>query len=57
MTPRRPRALRCAASRLRGVAKPPVTVTDPPAGLHIERDVGVPTRDGTVLRLNVFREA
>ncbi|OBG99132.1 CocE/NonD family hydrolase [Mycobacterium sp. E3247] len=54
---RRPGALRYAVSRLRGLAAPPVTVTDPPAGLRVERDVGVPTRDGTVLRLNVFREA
>ncbi|OBH30844.1 hydrolase [Mycobacterium sp. E342] len=54
---RRPGALRYAVSRLRGLAAPPVTVTDPPAGLRVERDAGVPTRDGTVLRLNVFREA
>lgn len=54
---RRPGTLRYALSRIRGVAKPPVTVTDPPAGLHIERDVAVPTRDGTVLRVNVFRDA
>ena len=32
-------------------------MTDPPTGLHVERDVGVPTRDGTVLRINVFRQA
>ena len=53
---RRSGALRYALSRIRGVAKPPVTVTDPPPDLHVERDVGVPTRDGTVLRLNVFRQ-
>ncbi|OBI23673.1 CocE/NonD family hydrolase [Mycobacterium sp. E2238] len=52
---RRPGALRYAVSRIRLVAKPPVTVTDPPAGLDVERDVCVPTRDGTVLRANVFR--
>lgn len=54
---RRPGTLRYALSRIHGVAKPPVTVTDPPAGLHVERDVAVPTRDGTVLRVNVFRDA
>ncbi len=52
---RRPGALRYALERIRGVAKPPVTVTDPPTDLVIERDVAVPTRDGTVLRINVFR--
>ena len=35
----------------------PDTVTDPPADIIIERDVDVPTRDGTVLRINVFRKA
>lgn len=54
---RRPGALRYALSRLRGVAKPPVTVTDPPGDIHVERDVAAPTRDGTVLRINVFRRA
>lgn len=53
---RRPGALRYALNRIRGVAKPPVTVTDPPADVHVERDVAVTTRDGTVLRINVFRE-
>ena len=53
---RRPGALRYALDRVRGVAKPPVTVTDPPADIVIDRDVGVPTRDGTVLRINVFRK-
>ncbi|OBI73279.1 CocE/NonD family hydrolase [Mycobacterium asiaticum] len=52
---RRPGALRYARERIRGIAKPPVTVTDPPADLTVERDVEVPTRDGTVLRVNVFR--
>ncbi|MGB8386499.1 CocE/NonD family hydrolase [Mycobacterium sp.] len=53
---RRPGALRYALGRIRGVAKPPVTVTDPPADIVIERDIGVPTRDGTVLQINVFRK-
>ncbi|OBI98341.1 CocE/NonD family hydrolase [Mycobacterium asiaticum] len=52
---RRPGALSYARERIRGIAKPPVTVTDPPADLSVERDVEVPTRDGTVLRVNVFR--
>jgi predicted acyl esterase len=52
---RRPGALRYALGRLRGIAKPPVTVTDPPAGIAADRDVSVATRDGTVLRVNVFR--
>ncbi|WP_156690213.1 CocE/NonD family hydrolase [Mycobacterium sp. Marseille-P9652] len=54
---RRPGALRYALGRLRGIAKPPVTVTAPSAGLTTDRDVGVPTRDGTTLRINVFRDA
>lgn len=52
---RRPGALRYALNRVRGVAKPPVTVTDPPADVQVERDVAVTTRDGTILRINVFR--
>jgi uncharacterized protein len=54
---RRPGALRHALDRIRGVAKPPVIVTDPPADILLEGDVNVPTRDGTVLRINVFRKA
>jgi uncharacterized protein len=51
---RRSGALHYALGRIRGIAKPPVTVTDPPAGIVVERDVSVPTRDGTTLRINVF---
>ncbi len=54
---RRPGALRYALERVRAIANPPITVTDPPAGIVVERDVEVPTRDGTVLRINVFRKA
>jgi len=54
---RRPGALRYALERIRSIAKPPITVTDPPADVAVERDVEVPTRDGTVLRINVFRKA
>ncbi|OIN79611.1 CocE/NonD family hydrolase [Mycobacterium malmoense] len=54
---RRPGALRYALERIRAVAKPPVTVTDPPSDIVIDRDIGVPTRDGTVLRINVCRKS
>ncbi|HZC51801.1 MAG TPA: CocE/NonD family hydrolase [Mycobacterium sp.] len=54
---RRASALRYALGRLRGIAKPPVTVTDPPRDILIDTDVEVPTRDGTVLRINVFRHS
>ncbi len=40
--------------RLREFIKPPVTITDPPAGIEFERDVPVPMRDGVTLRVNVF---
>ena len=53
---RRPGAFRYALSRIRGTAKPPVTVTDPPTDIVIERDLKVPTRDGTVLQINVSRK-
>lgn len=49
-------ALRYALSRIRGAVKPPVTVTVPPTDIAIDRDVSVATRDGTVLRINVFRD-
>jgi uncharacterized protein len=51
---RRPGALRYAMDRIRGIAKPPVTVTDPPPDILIEGDIDVATRDGTVLRINVL---
>jgi putative CocE/NonD family hydrolase len=53
---RRPGALGYALTRLRGIAKPPITVTPAPPDILVEHDVGVPTRDGTVLRINVCRE-
>jgi putative CocE/NonD family hydrolase len=53
---RRPGALRYAVVRLRGIAKPPITVTQAPADIVVERDVEVSTRDGTVLRINVIHE-
>ena len=33
----------------------PVTITDPPTGVVVEWNVGVPMRDGVLLRVNVFR--
>ncbi len=53
---RRSGALGYALERIRSIVKPPVTVTDPPPDIVIDRDVEVPTRDGTVLRINVFRK-
>jgi uncharacterized protein len=53
---RRPGALRYALDRIGLIAKPPVTVTDPPGDILIEGDINVPTRDGTVLPINVFRK-
>lgn len=53
---RRPGAARYAVSRVRNIVRPPVTVYDPePGAVVADRDVGVTTRDGTVLRVNVFR--
>ncbi|MBV9516321.1 MAG: CocE/NonD family hydrolase [Mycobacteriaceae bacterium] len=46
-----------ALSRLRGFARPPVTVTDAPDDIVSDRDAEVPMRDRTVLRVNVFRSA
>ncbi|CPR09645.1 hydrolase CocE/NonD family protein [Mycobacterium bohemicum DSM 44277] len=53
---RRPGALRYALTRLRSIVKPPVTVTQPPPDIVVDRDISVPTRDGTLLRINVFRQ-
>lgn len=53
---RRPGATRYALARLRNIARPPVTVVDPEPGTVLaDRDVAVATRDGTVLRVNVYR--
>jgi putative CocE/NonD family hydrolase len=52
---RRPGAFGYALARLRGIANPPVTVTEPPDGIVVDRDAEITTRDGTVLRANVFR--
>lgn len=51
---RRPGAARYALSRLRGFVRTPVEVYEPePGTVSVLRDVPVPTRDGTVLRVNV----
>jgi predicted acyl esterase len=34
---------------------PPVTIDAPPAGVRVDRDVAIQVRDGTTLRVNVFR--
>jgi predicted acyl esterase len=48
--------LRYVLARLRGLARPPITVRPAPADeVVFERDVAVSMRDGTVLRVNVFR--
>lgn len=44
-----------ALRRLRALVRPPVTVTPPPGGVIFERNRAVRTRDGTTLRVNVFR--
>lgn len=52
----RPGAASYALGRLRGIARPPVTVTEPPAGTVVtSHDVAVPMRDGTILRVNAYR--
>ena len=54
---RRPGAFRYGLNRLREMLKPPVTVTEPPTGLTVERDVKILVRDGTTLCANVFRSS
>lgn len=44
-----------ARRRLRNLARPKVVVTGEPPGVRLDRDVEVVVRDGTVLRVNVFR--
>jgi len=44
-----------ALGRLRGMLRPRVRVTSPPEGVLLERDLPVSMRDGTILRVNVFR--
>lgn len=44
-----------ALRRLRGIFRPPVRILPPPQGVRFDRDVEVAVRDGTLLRVNVFR--
>ena len=50
-----PARWRRAIARVRNFARPNVTVSPPPEGVVLERDVAVAARDGTTLRVNVFR--
>lgn len=53
---RRPGALRYALTRIHRIARPTVEVYDPPPGsVVIDNNVAVTVRDGTVLRVNVYR--
>ncbi|MTD13576.1 CocE/NonD family hydrolase [Nakamurella sp. YIM 132087] len=51
---RRPGAARYAMARLRGLRRPQVTVYEAPR-VVVDNDLPIPTRDGTVLRANVYR--
>ncbi|KMO73888.1 hydrolase [Mycolicibacterium chubuense] len=52
---RRPGSLRYALGRLRSIVRPPVEVYSPaPGSVTVHHDVPVTTRDGTVLRVNVY---
>lgn len=44
-----------ARRRIRNIARPNVDVTPPPEDVLLDRDVEVVVRDGTTLRVNVFR--
>ncbi|MFN8169702.1 MAG: CocE/NonD family hydrolase [Candidatus Nanopelagicales bacterium] len=46
-----------ARRRLAGAARPRVEVSEPAAGIEVDWDVPVVVRDGTTLRVNVFRPA
>ncbi|CAN5700837.1 CocE/NonD family hydrolase [soil metagenome] len=53
---RRPGRARYALTRVHRVVRPPVSVYEPPPGVVVvDRDQPVTTRDGTVLRVNVYR--
>lgn len=51
----RPGASRYAVERLRNLLKPPGERDPAPDDVAVGRDLAVPTRDGTLLRANVFR--
>lgn len=46
-----------ARRRLHGIARPAVEVLEPAPGIEVDWDVPVVVRDGTTLRVNVFRPA
>ncbi|VTU41493.1 Cocaine esterase (plasmid) [Variovorax sp. PBS-H4] len=50
----RPGATTYALTRLRGLRRPPVTVVEAP-DVIVDNNRPIPTRDGTVLRANVYR--
>jgi uncharacterized protein len=52
---RRPGTARYVRARLGTILRPPVTVSAAPSDLLEDRNVEVPVRDGTVLRVNVYR--
>jgi uncharacterized protein len=53
---KRPGSVRYAIERLRGFVRSPVGVyAAKPTALVIDNNVAIPTRDGTVLRANVYR--
>jgi hypothetical protein len=52
-----PSPLTRALGRVRNLIRPNVTVTPPPETVTAEHDVPVAVRDGTVLRVNVYRPA
>jgi uncharacterized protein len=52
---RRPGASSYVPIRVRAFVKPPIDVYEPPADLVIEHDVAVSIRDGTILRVDVYR--
>lgn len=49
------RRVRTALRRLRNARHPDVTIASAPAGVIAEWDVPVAVRDGTILRVNIFR--
>jgi len=51
------RRFRTAIRRLQTARRPDVTVLSAPDGVVADWDVPVPVRDGTILRVNVFRPA
>lgn len=53
----RPGVFAYARARCRAALHPPVTVYPMPTDVTVEHDIGVPMRDGVMLRLNVFRPA